>query len=171
MAPAWRRKGSPIRRSVRRATRAVLHYVAVRGPALKSAQAEVTIVLTDDAQIRRLNRKYRGVDKATNVLSFGEDGGPRRHAPGAPILLGDVVLAYGTIAQEAAAQRKSLLDHASHLAVHGVLHLLGFDHQSSREATVMEAMETEILAGLGIADPYRLRRPVHRPIKRSRARR
>ena len=113
--------------------------------------AELSVLLTGDAEIQILNRDYRAEDKPTNVLSFpaGDEG-----AAGRPRLLGDVVLALETIVREAEAQSKPLADHLSHLTVHGVLHLLGHDHETEAQATAMEALETEILHGLGIADPY-----------------
>lgn len=117
--------------------------------------AEASLVLADDAMVRELNRDYRGRDEPTNVLSFANlDGDPPVPAGGAPLLLGDIVLAYETTASEAAAQGKPLADHFSHLVVHGMLHLLGFDHASAVQAEVMEGLETRVLNGLGIADPY-----------------
>jgi probable rRNA maturation factor len=117
------------------------------------------VILTDDAEQRRLNRTYRGTDAPTNVLAFAlcdpAAGPPGDRAAGAPVLLGDVVLAFETVAREAAEQHKKLADHLAHLAVHGVLHLLGFDHQSEAEAAVMEAREVEILKIVGVPDPYR----------------
>ena len=110
------------------------------------------LILTDDAEQRRLNRAYRGKDAPTNVLAFAV-GAPA--PPGAATLLGDVVLAVETVMREAAEQQKPLADHLRHLIVHGVLHLLGFDHESEAEAAVMEAREREILAALGVPDPYR----------------
>lgn len=121
--------------------------------------AELTIVLADDGTVRRLNRQYRGIDKPTNVLSFGSTDGGRKPAPGLPTILGDVVLARETMAAEAAVQGKSIADHAVHLVVHGVLHLLGHDHQAAREADLMEAIEIQVLARLGVADPYVTRLP------------
>jgi probable rRNA maturation factor len=116
------------------------------------APAIVGLILTDDAEQRRLNRRYRGKDAPTNVLAFALGTA----APaGAPLLLGDVVLAFETVAREAAAQEKPLADHLCHLVVHGVLHLLGFDHQSEADAAVMERREVEILRALGVPDPYR----------------
>lgn len=113
--------------------------------------AELSVVLADDATLRRLNFSYRGKDQPTNVLSFPIGGGdPAVHA----ILLGDVVLALETVDREAGEQSRTLADHVSHLVVHGVLHLLGHDHGSGRQATAMEGLESDILAGLGIADPY-----------------
>ncbi|HMN51379.1 MAG TPA: rRNA maturation RNase YbeY, partial [Xanthobacteraceae bacterium] len=94
---------------------------------------------------------HRGIDKPTNVLSFPA---AQINAPGAPRLLGDVVLAYGTVAREAAEESKPFLNHAAHLVVHGVLHLLGFDHMNDNDAETMEAKERSILSTLGIPDPY-----------------
>lgn len=168
LASAWRRNRPRIRHSVRRATRATLGHVDTGFSSGCSGRAEVTIVLTDDAEVRRLNRAYRGIDKPTNVLSFGDDWNGQGHVPGAPVILGDVILAYETIAAEAAAQGKTLSDHTCHLVVHGVLHLLGRDHQTLRDARAMEAIETDILAGLGIADPYRARRCLSTPGKKTR---
>lgn len=114
----------------------------------------VGLVLTGDAEQRHLNRTYRGIDRPTNVLSFAlADGTP---PAGAPLLLGDVVLAYETVAREAAEQKKPLAEHLQHLVVHGVLHLLGFDHENDTEAAKMEALEVEILQDLGVPDPYRI---------------
>ena len=133
-----------------RAARAALALAAEPGLA-----REVSFLLADDARVRRLNRDYRGHDKATNVLSFpAEDEVPPGEGSAGPRLLGDVVLALETLEREAAAQSKTLADHVSHLAVHGVLHLLGYDHARAAEADRMERLEARILAGLGIADPY-----------------
>lgn len=114
----------------------------------------VGIVLTDDAEQRALNRTYRGRDEPTNILSFALDDGTAVPA-GEPLLLGDIVLAFETVAREAAEQHKPLPDHLRHLVVHGVLHLLGFDHEDDAEAQLMEACEIEILTRLGVPDPYR----------------
>jgi len=114
----------------------------------------VGVILTDDAEQRQLNRTYRGKDAETNVLSFPMTD-PAAPAPaGSPILLGDVVLAFETVAREAAEQRKPLANHLCHLVVHGVLHLLGFDHENDADAAVMEKREVEILTGLGVPAPY-----------------
>ena len=170
-APVWKRESPSIRRSVRRATQAALTHVEAGLADRCAGQAELTIVLTDDLNVRRLNRQYRGIDKPTNVLSFADSLDTQEHVPGAPVLLGDVVLAYETIAAEAAAQGKSLTDHTNDLVVHGVLHLLGHDHQTPRDAHAMEAIETDVLAGLGIADPYKARRPRSLAGKKGRSRR
>lgn len=114
---------------------------------------EVTLVLTDDSEVRQLNRTWRGMDAPTNVLSF-PSGEPVGETPEEPYLLGDVVLAGETVLKEARLKGVSVPDHVSHLVVHGLLHLLGFNHERNEDAERMEALETEILAGLGIADPY-----------------
>lgn len=117
--------------------------------------AELSVVLADDELVHRLNREYRGKDKPTNVLSFALTEAEEPDAQeGVPVMLGDVILAYETVAREAAEQRKSLQDHMTHLVMHGVLHLLGYDHETDDEAEEMEALETRLLATLGIADPY-----------------
>ena len=110
---------------------------------------ELCLVLADDRLQRTLNRRFRGKDRSTNVLSFD----------GAPDGLGDVVLALETAQAEAEAQGKSLVDHVAHLVVHGVLHLMGHDHVGAAEARRMERLESAILTGLGIGDPYRLPAP------------
>jgi probable rRNA maturation factor len=120
---------------------------------------EVAVRLTDDAEVQRLNRDYRGKDKPTNILSFP------MHDPGrvegvlaeadVDVLLGDLALAAETIAAEAEEKGIPIGQHVAHLLVHGTLHLLGHDHEDDASAERMEALETRILAGLGIADPYR----------------
>ena len=126
------------------------------GQSLAAGRA-LSLVLADDRLVQRLNRDFRGRDAPTNVLSFpnlGADAPP--DLPGAePAALGDVVLARETLLREAAAQRKSPADHLAHLVVHGVLHLLGYDHERESDARVMERLEVEVLADLGVADPYR----------------
>lgn len=138
--------------------RAAEHAYVVAGP---SEEAELCIVLADDAFVRQLNKAYRGKDKPTNVLSFpvsampvAAGGEPMWVAEGRMMLLGDVVLAAETIAREAEEQGKDFADHLSHLVVHGVLHLLGHDHEENVEAEDMEALERDILEDLDIADPY-----------------
>jgi probable rRNA maturation factor len=148
--PTWRHAVTDLDRICERAVRAAIrgHGGAQPGP------VEVSVLLTDDARVRELNRAWRGRDRATNVLSFPALAPGATSPPGAPVLLGDVVLAYETVAREAAAERKSLRAHLSHLLVHGVLHLLGHDHEDEAEALAMEALETAILGGLGVADPH-----------------
>jgi probable rRNA maturation factor len=120
--------------------------------ALGSVEGGVVVLLTDDATVRDLNARFRDRDRPTNVLSFPAAD---MTIPGQAPPLGDLVLAYGVCAAEAQAQGKTLGDHLSHLTVHGVLHLLGRDHEAEAEAETMEAEERSILATLGVADPYR----------------
>jgi probable rRNA maturation factor len=116
---------------------------------------ELGITLAGAAGQRQLNREYRGQDKPTNVLAFPVWEAGIRLPPGAPVLLGDVVLALETVAQEAAEQKKPLANHLVHLTAHGVLHLLGYDHLTQVEAAAMESLERSILVELGVPDPYR----------------
>lgn len=134
---------------------ALAEALRLRPPAGADAGMEVGILLADDAEVREMNRRFRGQDKATNVLSFaaldGEDT-PGDH--GEPLLLGDIAIAFETTAAEAADAGIALSDHLGHLVVHGVLHLFGYDHDQDDAAEEMERIETAVLAGLGIADPY-----------------
>ena len=113
--------------------------------------AELSLLLTDDKRIRIVNRDWRGFDKATNVLSF--PAAPPDRIAMSPVL-GDIVIAYETVEREAQAEDKSIADHFSHLVIHGLLHLLGEDHETEAEAQRMEGLEVAALARLGIADPY-----------------
>jgi probable rRNA maturation factor len=114
-------------------------------------EAEVSVLLTDDARIRVLNREHRGFDKPTNVLSFPQDD-PDAEAYGP--LLGDIVVAHETVAREAIDGGLPFSHHLTHMVVHGFLHLVGYDHLHDDEAEEMERLETAILSGLGIPDPY-----------------
>ena len=142
----------------RRAATAAL--MAVLGDKVGAIELELGLTLADDETVWALNRDHRGQDKPTNVLSFplldspldGESLSPE--APGVPVLLGDVILAWETVAREAREQGKSVTHHALHLIIHGVLHLLGHDHETETEAEIMEPLEIAILHGLGIPDPY-----------------
>jgi probable rRNA maturation factor len=117
--------------------------------------ASVSIALLSDAEVRSLNKAFRGQDSATNVLSFPAAPEPLGGSSTRPaVFLGDVALAYGTVAEEASAQRKPVLHHAAHLVVHGVLHLAGLDHGHEAEAEHMEYAERLILSKFGIPDPY-----------------
>ena len=118
---------------------------------------EISVRFTDDAEVQALNAAWRGKDKATNVLSFPmvEPEQLDTLPPEGDILLGDIVLAHGVCAREAAEKGIAVETHAAHLLVHGTLHLLGYDHeQAEGEAEEMEEVERAALAGLGIADPY-----------------
>lgn len=119
--------------------------LAAAAASLPAHEGEVSVVLTDDDAIRTLNRDWRRIDKPTNVLSF----------PGKPPLLGDIVIAYETLAREAAEEGKPFAHHLAHLAVHGFLHLLGYDHETDSDADAMEALERDILSRLRVPDPYR----------------
>ena len=132
------------------AERAILASASACGVRLRES-AEVGVQLVDDDAIRALNARWRGFDKPTNVLSFpAASHGKLAAAP----MLGDIVVAYETTRREADDEGVSLADHFAHLIVHGFLHLVGFDHQDVGEAETMEALETRVLAGLAIADPY-----------------
>ena len=119
-----------------------------------TGEAEIAVMLTDDAGIRTLNSNWRGIDKPTNVLSFpalqASPGGP----DDAPRMLGDIAIAYETTRKEADDEQRPFDHHLSHLAVHGFLHLIGYDHEKDDDAEAMETLEQEILAHLGIPDPY-----------------
>ena len=142
-SPRW--KAQP------RAASIVRKAVAAAAQAASTPSAELAIVLTDDSAIRALNRQWRGLDKPTNVLSFPSQA-PRRHNE--PRHIGDIVIAYQTTAREAKSEGKPLRDHLSHLAVHGFLHLLGYDHERERDAKAMERLEIRILAALDLPNPY-----------------
>lgn len=148
----------------------VRRAIAAAGSAARpDAGGEVSVVLTDDAAIRDLNRTWRNIDKPTNVLSFpvqpvpaqdrrlpsqgGRESSAQAASMGHP-LLGDIVIAYETVAREADGEGKRFCDHLAHLAVHGLLHLLGYDHDSDHAADEMERLETRILAQLDVPDPY-----------------
>ncbi len=127
---------------------------------LAGREIEVGVRLTDEGEMRQLNRDFRQTDKATNVLSFAgdndDDTGPAANNPQMPLLLGDIVLAHGVVSGEARDQGKRLHDHFCHLLVHGTLHLLGLDHMDEEEAQTMEEREVAILARMDIANPYLL---------------
>jgi probable rRNA maturation factor len=139
--PKWRRTpGLPAK--LKRAAQLALEKS--RKP---KASAALTILLADDESLRALNKRFRRKNKPTNVLSFPAAANKEAY-------LGDVAVAYGVAREEARAAGKPFADHATHLVVHGVLHLLGYDHETERQAKLMEPLETALLAHLGIADPY-----------------
>jgi probable rRNA maturation factor len=138
---------------------AVIHRAIEAASAMvdsDTSDAELAIMLTDDAGIRTLNQNWRGIDKPTNVLSFPALQPPEGvdEPDDMPRMLGDIAIAYETTRREAGEEEKSFSNHLSHLAIHGFLHLVGYDHEKDDEAEEMEALEREILATLGIADPY-----------------
>lgn len=138
---------------VERAVRGAL--AKVPAARLPEGALEVSAVLADDETVQRLNRDFRGKDSPTNVLSFAEHDAATPPVPDAPAFLGEIVLALETLCAEATAQGKTAADHVVHLTVHGVLHLLDYDHERGpEEAAEMETQEVAILAGLGIGDPY-----------------
>lgn len=125
---------------------------ALQGAGHERASASASLLFTGDAEMAELNGRFRRKRKPTNVLSF--PAAAKAPPPGEPTHLGDIVLAWGVVSAEAERQDKPLPAHLSHLIVHGMLHLLGYDHESQDEAAIMEALETRILAGLGYPDPY-----------------
>lgn len=148
-AVGWRKALPDPAASLRKAVRA-----ALKAELPKGAATGLSILLTDDAEMQKLNAGWRAKDKPTNVLSFPAEAAVDPANP--PEYLGDIALALTTCRNEARAQGKRLGDHVAHLAVHGVLHLLGYDHMSDDEAAAMEPREVAILGALGIADPYRM---------------
>ena len=126
---------------------------ALAATGVAEQDSDVAVLFTGDEAIAEINAEWRGKDKPTNVLSFPTPVDMPVPA-GEPRPLGDIVLAQGVIAREAEEQGKTLHDHAAHLIVHGTLHLLGYDHEAEAEAEDMERLETSILKGLGISDPY-----------------
>lgn len=149
----WRRALPSVELVARKAARAALDKA---GP--KRGAVELSIVLANDKAVAALNERWRHRAGPTNVLAFASEERPH---PRAPLILGDVILAYETVAREAKEQGKSLADHLRHLVIHGVLHLLGYDHAAPGPARRMEALETRILATLGVSDPYRLPENAH----------
>jgi probable rRNA maturation factor len=137
---------------------AIVHRAIETAAAMVEADtgdAELAVMLTDDAGIRTLNRNWRGQDKPTNVLSFPALQPPAGREPDdAPRMLGDIAIAYETTRREADDEQTAFDHHLSHLAVHGFLHLVGYDHENDNDAEAMEALERTILAELGIPDPY-----------------
>jgi probable rRNA maturation factor len=140
---------SPRWKEQRGAEAAVRKAINAAADEISSPDGEVAVVLTDDAAIRKLNKQWRRIDKATNVLSFpASKGGP---------MMGDIVIAYETLARESRDEGKEFTHHLSHLAVHGFLHLMGYDHQNDSDAETMEELERAVLARLRIPDPYLVR--------------
>lgn len=148
-ASGWRAAVTDPETICRRAVAATLELAGPDG-----LPAEVAVRLADDRALRALNRRWRGKDAPTNVLSFPAGPRPPGLPEGCPWPLGDLALALETVLREAAAEAKPVADHLAHLVVHGTLHLLGHDHEQAAEAEAMEALERRILARLGVPDPY-----------------
>ena len=157
----WKRAFYGMNSRIERAAAAAFDG-AKKPAAFAKRKFEISVTLTDDANVKVLNRDYRGIDKPTNVLSFPQidlgtfktstlDVFPQKMS----VPLGDVVLGFQTIARETREQQKTLENHTIHLVVHGVLHLLGYDHMRLKDAKVMEKLECDILKSLGYPDPYK----------------
>ena len=139
---------SPLWQAEPRAEATVRAAIEAAAAALSTPPGEVSIVLTDDSAIRLLNREWRGIDQPTNVLSF-----PAAQAGGAGFL-GDIVIAYETLQRECDDEDRLFLHHLAHLAVHGFLHLVGYDHQTDSDAEKMEELESKIMRSMNMPDPY-----------------
>lgn len=149
-AAGWRASTMSPEGLAKEAVRAALSDVKIEATA-----AELSILLTDDTAIAALNQQWRNRAGPTNVLSFPGDALADGGTPdGAPVLLGDIVIAFETVIAEASAADIPVSDHLRHLVIHGVLHLLGYDHENDEDATIMERREVEILGTLGVPDPY-----------------
>lgn len=149
-APGWAELVTDPDVLCRAAAKAALDHAGI----LRNHVPEIGILLADDTEIRELNRVWRHQDKPTNVLSFPSGISPTAVPAGTPLPLGDVALALETVRAEAMADRKPPADHLAHLVVHGVLHLLGHDHETVPEADLMESLESTILATIGVPDPW-----------------
>ena len=142
--PAWKALAN-----FRKQTRLAVDACAKQaGPPQMGRKSEISLLLCADEKIKELNRNWRGIDKPTNVLSFPQ--GDVAHLA----MLGDIAISFDTIHREAKAEGKTLQDHYTHMVIHGFLHLLGFDHIDQEEALEMEDLERQILASLGVSDPY-----------------
>jgi probable rRNA maturation factor len=146
---------SPLWAAQRGAKTVLRQAIAAASAVVPGGTGELAIVLTDDSAIRTLNRTWRGKDEPTNVLSFPAPTSSR----GAPCVLGDIVIAYETTAREALSEHKPFRHHLAHLAVHGFLHLAGYDHEMDEEAEAMERLEIAVLAQLKVPNPYIARNP------------
>jgi len=144
-SPQWKAQRGAIA-AVRKAINAAADQISAPG-------GDIAVVLTNDAAIRKLNKQWRGIDKPTNVLSFPAPQGGTMRGPA----LGDIVIAYETLARESRDEGKAPVHHLSHLAVHGFLHLMGYDHQNDSDAEAMEALERAVMARLRVPDPYLVR--------------
>jgi probable rRNA maturation factor len=140
---------SPLWNAQPLAEQTIREAISAAAGALSTEGGEVSILLTDDSEIARLNRDWRGIDKPTNVLSF-----PASRVGQGDKLLGDIVIAYETLERESRDESRDFLHHLAHLAVHGFLHLIGFDHETDAQAEEMEGLESRIMMRLNMPDPY-----------------
>jgi len=140
---------SPLWHAQPLAEQTIREAISAAAGALSTEGGEVSILLTDDSEIARLNRDWRGIDKPTNVLSF-----PASRVGQGDKLLGDIVIAYETLERESRDESRDFLHHLAHLAVHGFLHLIGFDHETDAQAEEMEGLESRIMMRLNMPDPY-----------------
>lgn len=143
---------SPLWAAQPSAGQTVRDAIRAAAAAISTADGEVSVVLTDDKAIRSLNRDWRGLDRSTNVLSFPASGPAGDEGP---CLIGDIVIAFETLERESVDENRMFLHHLAHLAVHGFLHLLGYDHETDQQAKEMEGLESRIMARLNMPDPYR----------------
>jgi probable rRNA maturation factor len=143
-SPQWKKRP--------RAKTAVRRAIHATADTISAPNGEVAVLLTNDMALRKLNCRWRGMDRPTNVLSFPT-------ATPTAGMLGDIAIAYETLARECRADHKEFAQHLSHLAIHGFLHLMGYDHQNDSDAEAMEKVERAVLARLGIPDPYLVRDP------------
>lgn len=162
-SPDWDKHFPDYEKRIRDCFETIAHYLPEGRHFNRFSHLELSVRLTDDTEIQALNRDHRGQDKPTNVLSFPllsdneiesllKEG---TGIPDHPVSLGDIILAYETLSDEARAQGKSFSDHFCHLSIHGMLHLVGYDHMEDAEAEEMEEVERQLLAKLNIEDPYR----------------
>ena len=157
LTPEWQEASPSVEARVKECVAEVFYTICP--DLVKNHEIEVAVNLSDEQTVHDLNAEYRGKDKPTNVLAFANYEGANwwqaADIPNdMPLLIGDMVLAYGVVAREASEQGKKFEAHLSHLVVHGCLHLLGYDHLSDADAEVMEGLEKKILFGLGIENPY-----------------
>lgn len=152
--PRWNELDFDPRATARKMIPAAFALAKVPEAALGATALEVSVLLTDDRTVRDMNRTYRNKDKPTNVLSFAALEGENPGLAGSTLPLGDIVFGYETIEEESKEMGKSFADHFSHLLVHGTLHLLGYDHESDGDASIMESLEIQVLSRYGIDNPY-----------------
>jgi probable rRNA maturation factor len=174
IAAEWKRALKTPAAICRKAAATAFEAVAAKRKP-RTRTVELAVVLTSDGAIKRLNALYRGKNKTTDVLSFpawldSESLGSEPSGDGREAVLGDVIVARATSARDAKAENKPLKEHLTHLVVHGVLHLLGYDHERDTDARAMERLEISILKDLGIANPYLARPPIHAPVRAGRGR-